>query len=263
MLELASYETRRRWRGTAALAVMLAALAALMVAFFPSVQASGVDFETYVASMPPAFRAAFGVEAMTTIGGFLATELYQFAWVLLLGLYFAYLAGGVVASDVERGRMDLLLSTPISRRRVVAEKFLSLLAPMVAVNVVGAVVVYAGTVAVGDPIDVIDLTMVHVLSLPYLLACAAIGLVFSVALHRADTAQRGALGLLFALFLVDSVSVSSDYDWAGALSPTRYYDPTAILVRGEYDWTGAAILLLAAVALVLFAREYFQRVDVE
>lgn len=262
MLEIAAFETRRRLRGALGLGVMLSALAAVMVAFFPSVEASGVDFESYVESLPPAFREAFGVEALTTIDGFLAAELYQFAWVLLLGLYFAYRGGSLVAGDVERGRMDTLLAAPVSRARVVTESYLSLFGPMVVVNAVTAPVVLVATVLIGDPVDVVDLAAVHLLSLPYLLACSGIGLVLSVTVHDADAAQRGGLGAVFALFLLDSVSASTNYGWLGAISPTRYYDPTAILVRSEYDVVGAAVLVLAAVALVVAARAVFARVDI-
>lgn len=58
------------------------------------------------------------------------------------------------------------------------------------------------------------ISMVHVLSVPYLLTCAAIGTVFTVFFDRADTAKRGAIGLVFALFLLKSVTASAEgYEW--------------------------------------------------
>lgn len=263
MLEIAAFETRRRVKGGLALAGLLSALGAMMVAFFPSVEESGAEFEAYIESLPPVFREAFGVEAFTTVGGFLAAELYQFGWVILLGLYFAYRAGSLVAGDVDRGRMDLLLAAPVTRARVVTEKYLSLLGPMVLANAVPLAVVYGGLVAIGESIDVARLVAVHALSLPYLLACAGIGLALSVTVHDADTAQRAALGAVFGLFMVESVTGPTDVDWLGRVSPTYYYDPTDILVRGDYGLVGAAVLLAAAVALVVASREVFRRIDVE
>lgn len=260
---LAAYEARRRVKGSLYLGVGMAVLGVMMVAFFPSVQESGADLQAYVESLPPAFREAFGVEAFTTIGGFLATELYAFGWVILLGLYFAYRAGGMIAHDVERGRMDTLLSTPMSRAGVVFETFSSLLVPIVTVNVVAFAAVYGGILAVGETIAVLDLVMVHALSIPYLLAAAAIGLAFSVTLQRADLAERAALGTVFALFLVESVaSTVEDLEWIAHVSPTYYYDPTAILVHGEYDLLGAGILLAAAAVIVGASVLWFRDADV-
>lgn len=259
---LFTYEARRRLRGSIVLGIGMGLLGLLMVGFFPSVQASGADLEAYVESLPPAFAEAFGIEAFTTLGGFLAAELYAFGWVILLGLYVAYRAGGSVAGDVERGRMDLLLSTPVSRRRVVVESFASLLIPILVVNAVGFLAVYGGTLAIDESIALSDLLAVHLLSVPYLLACGGIGLLLSVSLRRRGLAERAGLGAVFALFLVETVASSAGYDVVAALSPTAYYDPTAVLVHGEYAVGDAALLSVATGLLVVVSAAVFDRVDV-
>ncbi|WP_458185281.1 ABC transporter permease subunit [Haladaptatus sp. NG-WS-4] len=266
MLEITRYEASRRYKGAVVLSILLGAMAVLMVALFPSIESSGADIDAYWDSLPPAMKAAFGASgggfSLTTIEGFLAVEIYQFFWLLLLGIYVAYVAGGLIAGDVERDRLDILLATPISRSKVLIEKFVSLLPTVLVLNVVVGAVVYGSIVAVGESVSFADVAMVHLLSIPYLLTCGAIGLLLSVVFDRADIAQRGGLGAVFALFLLDSVAESAGIDWLGAVSPTRYYDPTAILVAGEYDWTGAAILFGGTVALVLVSQALFQRKDI-
>lgn len=261
MLAFARYYGRHRLRGAAALVGGLAALTALYVSLFPSFSAE-VDLDSYVAALPPALVEAFGIEALGTIEGFLATELYSFGWVILLGLYLAYSAASLVADEVEDGRMDLLLSLPVTRRRIVLEKFASVLVPIAAVNVVTPVVVYGLVLAVGESIAVDDLVMVHLLSVPYLLATAAIGLLASVVFDRASVAQRVGAGAVFGLFLAESVVTGTDVAWLGALSPTRYYDPTAVLVSSEWDLAGAAVLLAATALLVAASVRRFERTDV-
>ncbi|MCL7417346.1 MAG: ABC transporter permease, partial [Halalkalicoccus sp.] len=110
MLEIARYETEKRRRGTVALAVGIGVLALVFVAFFPSLDSADVDIDAMLAAYPPAIQEAFGIATLSTIEGFLAVEIYQFVWLLLLGLYFAYIAAGLIADDVERDRMDLVLS---------------------------------------------------------------------------------------------------------------------------------------------------------
>ncbi|WP_207586633.1 ABC transporter permease subunit [Halomontanus rarus] len=261
MLEIARYEAERRLKGTTALAVGLGILALFFIAFFPSF--ADVDMDSYIEAFPPAFREAFGIEALASIEGFLAVEIYQFIWLLLLGLYVAYVAAGTIAEDVERDRMDLLLSLPVSRTRVLTEKFAALLVPIVVLNVVVPVAVYAGVLAIGESIDPVDLAMVHLLSIPYLLACASIGLLLSTVVDRADVAKRIAIAAVFVLFLIDSVAASAEgLEWVANVSPTAYYDPTAILVEGSYDLTGAVVLLAATAALVLVSQFQFRRSDI-
>ena len=261
MREIARYETERRLLGSVVVAVGLSAYAGLFFAIGPSI-VEEVDLEAYAEALPPAFQSAFNVDSIGTLEGLFATELYQFGWVLLLGLYFAYGAGALVAGEVESDRLDLLLSNPVSRASVVLGKFASLLLPMVVVNVVVGAVVYAGGVLVDDPLPFAGVVMVHLLSVPYLLVCAGVGLLLSVLLSRGSTAQRGAIGVVFGLFMLESFVTDTDFEWIGTLSPTRYYDPTAILVDGTYDLTGAVILLEAAALLVVASVLLFQRRDV-
>jgi ABC-2 type transport system permease protein len=261
VLELARYGARRRLLGMLALSVGLSAFSALYAGFFPSLTGN-LDLAEYVEALPPVFVEAFGLRAFNTIEGFLATELYHFAWIILLGLYLAYSAASLIAGDVESGRMDVLLSLPISRARLVGEQFLALAPGILLVNVVVAAATWVATRAIGYPIGTVDLVVVHALSLPYLFACAAIGLACSVLADRASVAQRGAAGTVFALFLLESLLASTDYAWVGAVAPMRYFDPTAILVDGSYDVAGAAILTAGTLVLVAASQLYFRQKDV-
>jgi len=261
MLELARYGARKRVRGALALSVGLSAFSVLYAAFYPSI-ATGFDVAEYVDALPPVFVEAFGLRAFGTIEGFLATELYHFAWIILLGVYLAYSAAGLVAGDVESERMDILLALPVSRGRVVTEKYLAVVPEILLVNAVVAAVTWLATHAIGYPVAATDLIAVHLLSIPYLLTCAAIGLAFSVAASRASVAQRGAMATVFGLFLFETVVSATDYAWLGAVAPMRYFDPTAILTENTYDFLAAAILLAATVVLVAASAQYFRRRDV-
>lgn len=261
MFETARYESERRLRGTAAISIGLAVLIAFFVWYFSVLDTESL--EQMAQSLPPSMLEAFGIETIATIEGFLAVEVYNFLWVLGLGLYFAYTAGGLIAGDIERDRMELLLSFPVSRSRLLLEKFSSLLVPIVAFNAVVALVVYASAAAIGESIAPMDLLLVHLLSIPYLLACAAIGTVFTVLLDRADTAKRGAIGLVFALFLIDSVTAGAEsLDWVGKLSPTQYYNPSEMLVDGTYALGDSGVLLVAAAALLIASHILFKRRDI-
>lgn len=261
MFEVARYETERRLTGTVAIAVGLSLFAVMFLAIGPSI-VEEVDMESYAEAFPDAFEASFGLEGMGSFAGLLATELYQFGFVILLGLYFAYLGGGTVAADIEIDRLDLLLTTPISRSRLLVEKYAALVPSMLLINVVVGAVVYVGALLVDEPLAFGDVLMAHLLSLPYLLAAAAVGLLFSVVFSRPSTAQRGAIATVFGLFMVESLVADSDFEALGALSLSRYYDPTAILVDSSYDLMGALILCEAAALLVVLALLHFQRRDI-
>jgi len=250
-LETTRYEARRRVRGSLALAALLGVFSLLIVYLYPSIAESSADIDALIEAFPESFRESLGVEAYSTIEGFVAAELYQFIWILLLGLYMAYAAGGAFAGDIESKRLYLVLATPVSRTRVAVEKTLALLTPLAVLNLVIPLVVFGGTVAIGYPVDPGYLLAVHVLSLPYHLVCLAIGVALSVTFSRSSIAQVSGIAIIFLLFLLDSVTVGTDVEWLGDVSPTRYIDPTEILLH-ETIHLGDALLLLAVALLLLF-----------
>ncbi|ELZ61450.1 MULTISPECIES: ABC transporter permease [Halorubrum] len=260
-LAIARYDAAGRARGSLATTGLLSAFLLVFLAFFPSLSTAGVDLDAYVDAFPPAFQEVLGIIAISSIEGFLAVEFYQFAWLLLVGLYLAYLAGGTIAGDVASGRMDLTLSAPVGRRDVVVGRFLGLVPLVALLNLVLPVVAYVGVLAVGETIAVERLVAVHALAVPYHLTCVALGVAVSTVVSRPGVAQRIALGALFGLFMFESVAASTDFAGLGDVSPTAHYDPSAVLVLGEYDATGAATLLAATAVLVALAVVRFRRAD--
>ncbi|MFC7140655.1 ABC transporter permease subunit [Halosimplex aquaticum] len=264
MLEIARFEGRHRARGAAVATAALSAFALLYIFVYPTFAESlGADIDRLLEAYPEALSKAFGVQSLASMEGYLASELYTFGWLLIVGLYFAYAAASLIAADVERERMDMLLSLPVSRARVVLEQFASLIVPLVALSTVVPVVVVGGTAVVDYPVPAADVVALHLLSLPYLTTCAGIGLVASVVFDRASLAQRAAVGVLVALFFGESLLTGTDFEAVGAVSPTRYVDPNAVLRQSEYAVADALVLAVATLALVGLAVAVFRRKDIE
>ncbi|WP_313696201.1 ABC transporter permease subunit [Halorarum halobium] len=260
MFEVARYEGERRLVLGATIAAAASFYGAMFVALSPAF--TDFDVEAIFANFPRQFTEGLGVTALDTLAGLLAVELFQVGWVLVLGLYLAYSAASMIAGEVESGRMDTLLAAPISRSRLVREEFLSLLVPILAVNVVTPIVLYVGSVVIGDPLVVANLVVLHALAVPYLLCCGAVGFAASAFLRDESLARYASMGALLVAFLVETLLIGTDYEVLGVIAPMNYFDPTEILVEGTFDFAGGAILLAAAAALVLAGQWRFERVDV-
>ncbi len=260
MTAILRLESRKRIRGPAVLVGVFAVLSAMYFSIFPEF---AEDAEEVLEAFPEWMFEFFGLDALHTIEGFIAAEVYSFFWVLLVGIYFAWVGGGLIAKDVYTRRMDLTLSNPVSRESVLLQKVASLWVPLVVLNVGVPFIVYVGSVLIDETMNPVALVMVHLLSIPYLLVCAAIGIVLSIVVRRVRSAQAGAFGLVVFLWLVDGASrLDPDYEWVGAFTPSRYYDETAILVHEEYAFVDAGILLAAFLVLLAIAVVIFVRRDI-
>lgn len=260
MSEVFFSEVRRYRRGSLVLVGVFALLSAMYFSMFPEF---ADEAEEVAELFPEAIFDMFGITALHTIEGFIAAEIYAFFWVVLLGIYFAYTAAGSIAGDIETRKLDLTLTNPISRESVMAQKIAALIVPLAILNLTVPVIVYVGGVLIDEPINPVAIVMVHLLSVPYLLACAGVGMVLSVMFDRKRTPQAIALGLVFVLWLVEAASnMDDDLEWVGYFTPARYYDPTAILVDEEYAMFDAGVALLMFAVLVLVAVALFLRRDI-
>lgn len=261
MLEFLRYDGRKRLKGSLYLSVGMALLTAMIIWVYPSFS-DAFDEDELLEAYPQQLLQLFDIETMASLEGFLAFELYTFGWVILLGLYFTYSAAGIIAEDVDRGRMDTYLAMPISRGRLLAERFGSLAVPIVLVNVLLPPVVLIGGWLIDESLSVADIVAVHVLSIPYLFACAGIGIVFSVIFDRVSIAQRVALGVTFFLFLMESLVTETEYEFVGAIAPMRYFSPNEILLESTYDLTAVAVLVGMTVGLLVVSQFIFARRDI-
>lgn len=264
-LTVLRYEGSHRVKSAFGLSAAFALMALAFVVMSPLITsnvAASAEFEQVMSELPQPFIQAFGLEGLTSLEGLLAGEFYTLFWTVFFGIYLAYSAARSIVGDIETNQMDVLLSNPVSRGTVLVEKFVSLLVPIVVVSVVTPAVIYLSAEFIDTSISLAALAIVHALSIPYLLCCGAVGLALSVFLDDEDTAKNAAIGVLFALYLLQSFISGTDVEWLANIAPMTYFDANEILLEGTYDIAGAAILLAATVVLVAVSQVRFIWMDI-
>ena len=243
-------------------AASLAAYAAFIVSFFPSIRDSP-SFATALEDYPDALKELFGGEAgfdLTSGPGFIGAELYYLALPILLAIV-AIGYGAALGAEQESGLTDLILSNPLSRRRVIVERALTII---VAVGLLTGVVTLV--VFIGDGFVDLDIGLSRLLA-------AATGNVVLAVLHglvaltaAAATGKRTlAVGTATAVFALGYLlHVAAGFiDWlepAKVLSPYYHATGSSPLATG-WSLDNLAVLVVAsslALAAAVFA---FDRKD--
>src|SRR4029450_3606157 len=118
---------REQRRALAWWAVGLVAACVLTTAFYPTISKNAASFQKLLNSLPEGLRRAFG-ENFASPAGYLQARLFSiFAPVLLL-IYAIGAGSRAIAGEEEHKTLDVLLSTPVSRRRVLLDKAFAMLA---------------------------------------------------------------------------------------------------------------------------------------
>jgi ABC-2 type transport system permease protein len=125
--------------------------------FYPTVRDSQQAIQQFIInSLPKNLASAFGFD-ITNFGtpvGFLNTEMFFFMVPVLVFIFTIGLGSGAIAGEEEKGTMDLLLSFPVPRWRLVLEKASALVTLPLAVAFILWVGMSIGAAAVGMDISV-------------------------------------------------------------------------------------------------------------
>lgn len=232
-----------------------------MVIIYDSVSGAMAEVEAFMKLMPQLVTAFAGdAETLGTASGWLHMK-YFVSLPVIFGP-FAVLAGaGLVASDEERGRLDLLMAYPTAR----AEIFFGRLLALFSATGIILCMSWLGLIA-ALPFSKLDITPWQAL-LPFvslfalMLLFESLALLLSFVLGSRILAAGAAGVLLIADFFIDAlVYVHPGLNAIARWLPYHYYQGGA--AADGLELAPVAVLLAAAAIMVGIARHLFQRRDI-
>lgn len=239
----------------------LIAAALYTVGLYPGIRDSASEFTRIMQQWPPAMKAMLGGFDLTSPVGYLQGYIFSYIAPLLFLILTIGFGGNAIAGEEKRGTLDLLLSNPLPRWRVVAEKFAALVVYLIAL----AFVLWLG-VAIGVRVIAMDISLGRLGEAT--VSSVLLGLAFG-ALALAPGCARGNRGLSIgaagavavAAYLLNSLgSLVEGLKPYGKLSPLYYYI-SAEPLRNGLDLGHAAVLVGLTVVLLAVALLAFERRD--
>lgn len=259
MTALVAARLRERRRALLAWGLPLGLMSAFVVAIYPSVEDA---LAQAVRDYPPALKEAFGIGELANVEQYLQAEMLS----LIVPLAAGYLAVRSIAAGLsgaaESGRLDVLLSAPVSRGRLVASGFAATALELAAVLAVSLALTAAGAALAGAGLSFSAALAGFANVWPLALVFAALGIVLTGFSLRTSIVTGAAAGVLVAMYVADLVGrLDPSLDWVRYGSVFRYYgaaiedgiDPLA------FCGVSAAALALAALGGALFQRRDLAR----
>jgi ABC-2 type transport system permease protein len=221
-----------------------------------------VDLNAILEKLGPAAKLlGASVGDASTLVGFLHIELFSMILPALMVTYAAGMASGFTAGEESRGTIDVLLSYPISRTRLVLEKSLAVVLGSIVAAAAVWVLTVAGAAASASALPADKLAAALVMLTLLGLAFAAIALAVSAATGNRAAAIGTAVGLMVVMYLVEALATIIDgLATIRPLSLFRYYmgsDP----LRNGVNPADAAILAAVAGAFLVASLVLFERRD--
>lgn len=194
-------------------------LALVMSSLYPTIR-SNPQLATLHETYPKALRSLFGITDLTTGIGYIRAELFSLVAPLLLIVLAVLWGGDLIAGEEDRGTIDILLANPISRGRVLLEKWAAMALGVTAVGtaLAAGLAVAIPSVDLHIAVSGVAAAVVSVVFLALLFGTIALGV--GAATGRRGMARGSAAALAVVAYLVSSLS-----DLVGWLKPVRPVSP--------------------------------------
>lgn len=237
-------------------------LLAVCIFLFPEMkgQMSGMDA---VFSSMGSFTEAFGMDRLnfSTFIGFYTVECGN-----ILGLggafYAALCASGILSKEEKDKTAEFLLTHPISRKKAVTDKLISLLILITAMNLVIFTISIVSILTIGEAVPFKDLALLHLAYFLMQLEIAAICFCFSSFMRRNSTgAALGIAALLYFTNLIANMSEKASF--LKYITPFGYCDGADIIAHGSIDPGRLAAGALIGAAAILAAYGVYMKKDIQ
>jgi ABC-2 type transport system permease protein len=221
----------------------------LIAMFYPTMRDNSAAVESYLKLMPKEFMAAFGLTgSLGDHGVFYSVYIGSMLWPVVAAIA-AIVLGTRLASDADRGFLDLPLATATSRTEYLLATIVEqvVVLAVLAFGTVGGFLVFGSLVGAGFDAGRFVLTVP--VSFAFAAAIAGVtSLVAAATLNRGLTA--GLIGGVFvAMYLVQAiVQMQPALAWIGTFSAFHYIGTIQLIDDGTIPFDSLGIL--TAVALV-------------
>ena len=251
-------------QGKTALIVWTAAigfLLAVCVFLFPEMKGE-MDTLTSVFASMGSFTAAFGMDRLSfgELSGFYAIECGNILG--LGGAFFAALTAVNVLAKEEKDRTaEFLLTHPVPRGRVLAEKLCAVLAQITAMNAVLLALSLGCMAAIGEDIPWRTVLLLHLGY--FLLQTELAGVCFGISAFIRRGGPGIGLGLAAAMYFLNLISnLSSSAEFLRYVTPFAYCEGADIISSGTLDTALVLLGLGYAVAATVAACLHYTRKDI-
>lgn len=231
---------------------------AALVATFPSLGGQE-GLSQIMQSYPEGVREAFSLDALGTVEGFLASQVFDLAPLALAFFTILALAGAIAGAE-ERGSIDILLGNPLPRWQLVVGSFVATAISFLLILAVVGLLTWLPALLMDVDLSVRAAGAGALNLWPICMFFGALALLGSAIFHRRAVAVAVPGTLLFVMYLLgvlgDIVDEMESYQ---PLSAFYYYGSA---IENGIDWTHFAGLTAVAVGLVLVAALVFRRRDI-
>ncbi len=263
MIAVAKWTIKQRKWSTVWWCVGIISLIILTLAVYPSIRNQTSQLDQSFNQLPDSAKALFtDTQDLFSPVGYLSSQLYYLMLPMILSILAIGMGASLIAREENDGTLELLLSRPVSRGRLVFEKALaglSIIAIVTAVTLL-TVLIMCKLVNMDVSLTAVAVSTIYSAALALLFGSIAY---FVSSLGRWGRLTSIGISALVAIlgYIISSLDqVVSWMRWPAKFFPFHYYHPGDML-QGHYTWWPLLFFIAISIALSFLSWVAFRRRD--
>lgn len=240
----------------------VAILVAFTLAFYPTIRDQAAELNKSFGNLSGSTSDLFGGTDFFSPVGYLNSQLIYFTLPLLLIILGVSLGSSLIGREETEGTIEVLLSRPLSRTKLLFSKALSGGLIIFIVTLISSLVTIGMSKLVSIDVPIGNITLACVMCLLLVLTFSSL----TFALTATGRGRVAALGIsiVYALggYIISSLAAS--VHWLKTISvifPYHYYQ-TAEILNGTFHWTGAIFFIVFTTVCLTLSWFSFRRRDI-
>ncbi|HMM42929.1 MAG TPA: ABC transporter permease subunit [Thermomicrobiales bacterium] len=239
-----------------------AAYVLVIIAFYPSIRDNTDQLDQLLRIYPEGIKKAFGIEDFGTLAGFLGAEALNVIWPLIVGVFAIMAGSAVVAQEIDSGTVDLWLSVPERRSRLLLGKLAALAVVALVIVALTLAAIWIGAMLVGESFSARGYLAAGITMLVLAITMLAYSALFSSFMSDRGRAAGLAAAVTVGGYLAwVVVGMSDSWSWLRYISIFAAYKPQPALADGVFQTAGLVALLVVSAVCVAAALALFVRRD--
>ena len=260
-MTLVKHELRQGKTSSLVWTASIGFLLAVCIFLFPEMKGQMDSVNDVFASMG-SFSEAFGMDRLNfgTLIGFYAVECGN-----ILGLggafYASLCAAGILSKEEKKQNCGILLTHPVSRKRIITEKLIAVLIQITAMDIIIYAVSVGSIAAIGEAIPWKEISLLHLAY--YLLQIELAGICFGISAFFRKGSTGIGLGIASMMYFLNLIANIADIaEFLKYITPFGYCDAADIVSTGKLDGVMVAVGAAIGMCGIIFAYMKYTNKDI-
>lgn len=239
---------------------IIIAMFIIVFAVYPSMTKDAELMNQMLSAFPKEMLEHFNMDVIGigTVFGWVATEGFMML-TLVGGVYFAMMGSNILLKEENDGTIEFLYSKPITRKKIVASKFITGFIYILLFNLCISIVILFGLIFSKD-LNFLKWVFISILPIIIHLFFFTISILISIFLTKTRKSIGISLGILFGFYVLNVLGAMSEkIEFLKYLSPFYYINARSIITNSKIDGLNCIIVLIISIIFTILSFKFFDK----